>query len=72
MKTPPKEQLEAMSVGAFFGYAAEVMKLQPTHLTDEPIIAIMKRIGIEPGKSFDIDRENSKTVATNSELASHA
>jgi hypothetical protein len=48
------------------------MKLQPTHLTDERIIAIMKRIGIEPGKSFDIDRENSKTVATNSELASHA
>jgi hypothetical protein len=54
MKTPPKEQVEAMSVGAYFAYAAEVMKLQP-HLTDEPIVAQMKRIGIERGKSFDIN-----------------
>ena len=56
MKTPPKEQVEAMSVGAYFAYAAEVMKLQPPHLTDEPILAQMKRIGIERGKSFDIDK----------------
>jgi hypothetical protein len=50
-----------MSVGAYFGYAAEAMKLQPTHLPDEPIIAIMKRIGIEqPGKSFDIDPKTAK------------
>jgi len=26
------------------------------HLTDQPILARMKRIGIEPGKSFDIDK----------------
>ena len=56
MKTPPKEQVEAMSVGAYFAYAAEVMKLQPPHLTDEPILAQMKRVGIERGKSFDIDK----------------
>jgi hypothetical protein len=43
-------------VGAYFAYAAEVMKLQPPHLTDEPIIAQMKRIGIERGKGFDIDQ----------------
>jgi hypothetical protein len=55
MKTPPKEQVEAMSVGAFFEYAAEVKKLQPPHLTDEPILAQMNRIGIEQRKSFDID-----------------
>ena len=30
--------------------------MQPPHITDEPIIARMKRIGIEPGKSFDIDK----------------
>src|SRR4029077_46135 len=35
---------------------AEIMMLQPPHITDQPIIARMKRIGIEPGKSFDIDR----------------
>jgi hypothetical protein len=32
------------------------MKLQPPHLTDEPLVAQMKRIGIERGKSFDIDK----------------
>ena len=54
MKTPPKVQVDAMSAGAYFAYAAELLKLHPPHVTDEPIVAQMKRIGIEPGKSFDI------------------
>ena len=54
MKTPPKEQVDTMPAGKFFAYAAELLKLHPPHFTDEPIIARMKRIGIEPGKSFDI------------------
>jgi hypothetical protein len=56
MKTPPKTQVDTMPAGKFFAYAAELMKLQPPHITDEPIIARMKRIGIEAGKSFDIDQ----------------
>jgi hypothetical protein len=56
MKTPPKIQVDTMPVGKYFAYAAELLKLQPPHITDEPIIAQMKRIGIEPGKSFDIDK----------------
>jgi hypothetical protein len=36
-----------MAAGPFFAYAAELLKLHPPHLTDEPIIARMKRIGIE-------------------------
>ena len=56
MKTPPKVQVDTMSADKYFAYAAELMKLQPPHITDEPIIARMKRIGIEPGKSFDIDK----------------
>src|SRR6202030_243177 len=55
-KTPPKIQVDMMPAGKYFAYAAELLKLQPPHLTDEPIIAQMKRIGIEPGKSFDIDK----------------
>jgi hypothetical protein len=53
-KTPPKIQVDSMQGGAYFAYAAELLKLQPPHVTDEPILARMKRIGIEPGKSFDI------------------
>ena len=56
MKTPPKEQVDSMPAGRYFAYAAELLKVQPTHLTDQPIIALLKRIGIEPGKSFDIDK----------------
>jgi hypothetical protein len=54
MKTPPKIQVDTMPAGQYFAYAAELMKLQPPHITDQPIIAVMKRIGIEPGKSFDL------------------
>src|SRR5712691_2652575 len=54
MKTPPKTQVDAMPAGRYFAYTGEIMKLQPPHITDEPIVAQMKRIGIEPGKSFDL------------------
>jgi hypothetical protein len=56
MKTPPKIQVDTMKGGDYFTYAAELLKLQPPHLTDEPIIAQMRRIGIEPGKSFDMSK----------------
>ena len=56
MKTPPKIQVDTMKGGDYFTYAAELLKLQPPHLTDEPIIAQMKRIGIEVGKSLDMSK----------------
>jgi hypothetical protein len=56
MKTPPKTQVDTMPAGSYFAYAAELLKIHPPHLTDEPIIAQMKQIGIEPGKSFDISK----------------
>jgi hypothetical protein len=56
MKTPPKIQVDTMPANKYFAYAAELLKVQPPHLTDEPIIARLKRIGFEPGKSFDLDK----------------
>ncbi|WP_458759922.1 DUF1254 domain-containing protein [Afipia sp. TerB] len=56
VKTPPKVQVDTMPAGKYFAYAAELLKINPPHITDEPIIAQMKRIGIEPGKSFDPSR----------------
>jgi hypothetical protein len=56
MKTPPKTQVDTMSGDNFFPYVAELLKLHPPHLTDQPIIAQMKRLGIEPGKSFDMSK----------------
>jgi hypothetical protein len=59
MKTPPKIQVDSMPAGQYFAYACELLKVNPPHLTDEPIIDRMKRIGIELGKSFDIERVDS-------------
>ncbi|OZI63355.1 hypothetical protein CAL28_14250 [Bordetella genomosp. 11] len=55
MKTPPKVQVDAMPGEKFFAYAAELLKLHPPHLTDQPIVARMKRLGIDAGKSLDLD-----------------
>jgi hypothetical protein len=55
MKTPPKIQVDAMSAADYFAYAAELLKVHPAHISDQPILAQMKRIGIEPGKSFSMD-----------------
>src|SRR5215813_4617915 len=54
IKTPPKKQVDTMEGSKFFAYAGELLKLHPPHITDEPIIARLKRIGFEAGKSFDI------------------
>lgn len=65
--TPPKTLVDAMPAGKFFAYAAELLKLHPPHITDQPIIAQMRQIGIEPGKSFDIttlDPAIQKTLET--------
>ena len=53
MKTPPKVQVDSMPADKYFAYAAELLKVNGAHLTDQPIVARMKRIGIEAGKSFD-------------------
>jgi hypothetical protein len=56
MITPPKVQVDTMPAGKFFAYAAELLKVSPPHITDQPIIARLKRIGFEPGQSFDLDK----------------
>ena len=56
MKTPPKVQVDTMTAAKFFAYAAELLKVNPPHITDQPIIAQLQRIGFEVGKSFDLDK----------------
>lgn len=61
MRTPPKRQVDTMTSEQFFTYAAELLKVNPPHLTDQPILARMRRIGIEPGRSFDIAKIDGAT-----------
>ncbi len=56
MKTPPKVQVDSMPASRYFAYAVELLKVNPPHITDQPMIAQLKKIGIVPGKSFDFDR----------------
>jgi hypothetical protein len=56
MNTPPKVQVDTMPAAKYFAYAAELLKVNPPHITDQPIVAQLKRFGIEPGKSFDLDK----------------
>jgi hypothetical protein len=54
MKTPPKVLVDTMSAGQYFAYAAELLEANPPHITDQPILARMRRLGLEAGKRFDI------------------
>jgi hypothetical protein len=56
LMTPPKKQVDNMPADKFFAYAAELLKPHPPHITDQPIMARLKRVGFEPGKSFDLDK----------------
>jgi hypothetical protein len=54
MKTPPMTQVDTTAAYKYFAYAAELLRVNPPHITDQPIVARMRRIRIEPGKSFDL------------------
>ena len=56
MTTPPKVQVDTMPADKFFAYAAELLKVNPPHITDQPIVAQLQRIGFEAGKSFDLEK----------------
>jgi hypothetical protein len=56
MKTPPLIQVDTMPAAAYFAYAARLMNDNPPHATDWSQIARLRRIGIEPGKPFDMTR----------------
>jgi len=53
MKTPPKQTIDGMPGDQYFAYAAELLKLHPPHMTDQPMVANLAKIGIVPGKPFD-------------------
>jgi hypothetical protein len=54
MKTPPKDQVNALGGQAYFDLLAKLMKDNPPTEADAPIVARMAKIGIVPGKGFDM------------------
>ena len=53
-QTPPLRQVFALDAGAFFGYAAELLKEHPPHAMDYPVLDRLARLGFRPGESFDL------------------
>jgi hypothetical protein len=72
MKTPPMTQVDTMAADKFFSYAAEPLKVNPPHITDQPIVARMRRIGIDPGKSFDLGKADPTVKRALEQAASDA
>jgi hypothetical protein len=56
VKTPPKTTVDTMSAADYFAYAARLLKTVPPHITDQPIIARLERVGFEVGKDFDLTK----------------
>ncbi|MCX5577000.1 DUF1254 domain-containing protein [Kaistia terrae] len=56
MKTPPKLTADHMPGDQYFAYAAELLKLHPPHMTDQPMVANLAKIGIVPGQTFDFSK----------------
>ena len=64
MKTPPKTQFDTMPADKYFAYAAELLKLQPPHITDEPMMgglgANLPEDAIYPGEPRRRHRKASR------------
>jgi hypothetical protein len=52
MKTPPKVQVDTMPAEKYFAYAAELLKVIPPHVTDQPMIAQLKKWALRSAKAL--------------------
>jgi hypothetical protein len=56
LKVTPPSQVAAMDAGTFFNRLALALKDNPPYPTDERRLWMLKKLGIEPGKEFDISK----------------
>ncbi len=54
MKTPIRDQVNRLDTVAYFQLLAKLLRHNPPAAADGPMLASMQRIGIVPGKDFDI------------------
>jgi hypothetical protein len=55
MKTPVRDQVNALDTAAYFNLVAALMKDNPPAKADAPIVTKMARLGIFPGEPFDLN-----------------
>ena len=62
LKVTPPDQVARMDAGTFFNRLAMAMKDNPPYAEDGPALEKLKKLGIEPGKPFDITKVDPKTA----------
>jgi hypothetical protein len=66
MKTPVRDQVNALSGEAYFGLLATLLKDNPPAKADAPMVAKLAKLGIVPGQPFDASKlgdEAAKALA---------
>ena len=61
-KTPTTAQVQKMDAAAYFGRLAHLLKDNPPAPTDAAMVVKLKKLGIEPGKEFDISKIDPHTA----------
>jgi hypothetical protein len=56
MKTPVRDQVNALETAAYFNLLATLMSNNPPAAADTPMVAKMAKLGIAPGKPFEFDK----------------
>lgn len=56
MKTPVRDQVNALDTAAYFNLLATLLKGNPPAAADAPIIAKMAKLGIKPGQTFNFSQ----------------
>jgi hypothetical protein len=54
MKTPVRDQVDALDAATYFNLMAQLMKENPPVAEDAPMVERMAKIGLVPGQSFDL------------------
>lgn len=63
MKTPVRDQVNALNTADYFNLLATLMKNNPAYKEDAPMVAKLKRLGITPGERFDLTKLGEDTAA---------
>ncbi|MGB8741875.1 MAG: DUF1254 domain-containing protein [Xanthobacteraceae bacterium] len=69
MKTPVREQVNAMDATAYFTLLAQLMKTNPPAAADTPALAKFAKIGLVAGQDFDASKLNADFVKRIPEIA---
>ncbi|CUW29329.1 hypothetical protein TUE45_04056 [Streptomyces reticuli] len=60
--TPPKNLVQQMDAQTFYSRLADAMADNPPDAADAPMVAKLARLGIHPGKAFDLDSVPADTA----------